>query len=122
MTRVPPLRPTAPAPEPSAAPQPQAPPDDPTAVDAFLQRDLCRDLNYYVIAHDKEVQARFDDLRIEWGVQFQLARGQSNGLWTWEEVGQVLERLKGTNEEMGPRVLGIMLPDKATNATDSKVW
>lgn len=122
--------PSAPAlppfsPRPPAAPQPVATQHErvhPVSVDAFLQRDPCPDLAYHIIAYNEGAQAGFDALKIEWGVQFQLARGQTIGLWTWDQVIASMDKLRGTNEESGPQVLAVMLPEKASNATDHRVW
>lgn len=39
-----------------------------------------------LIAHDQNVQRMFDELRIPWGVQYEIARGITSGRWDWEEV------------------------------------
>lgn len=107
------------------APKPALPPEATLSdadVKAFLQRPLATDLEACIISHDPVAQAKLDALQIAWGVQFQLARGESNGLWTWEEVIAKADRLKGSNKDVGPQVAKIMLGKEASSATDARVW
>lgn len=112
--------------QPTTTSAPQASSPD-TNVTRFLEIPLGADLQPYVIAHDVRAQALFDSLQIEWGVQFELARGiilgSRNHYWTWEEVIEKIGQLRGTNETAAPRVPSVMKPgEKASSGTDPKVW
>ncbi|KAK0185175.1 RNA dependent RNA polymerase-domain-containing protein, partial [Armillaria mellea] len=64
-----------------------------------------------IVAHDLAVQRLFDDQKISWGVQWELARGVSTGSWTWDEVKDKLlssASLRGTEEEVLFKVASIM--------------
>ena len=41
-----------------------------------------------MIAHDSEVQRNMDLHRLSWGVQYEIARGVSDGRWTWAHVSR----------------------------------
>lgn len=76
------------------------------------------------IAHDTRAQQLFDELRLAWGVQYELARGASDGRWPWEVMTRdKLEQLRGTNVASAPRVGAIMLPGKArVNSANNSLW
>ena len=58
-----------------------------------------------VIAHDKDVQALLDHYRIAKGVQFEIARGVTEGRWKWSDITKsVLRDLRGTNFEAGSKL------------------
>ncbi|PIL31184.1 RNA-dependent RNA polymerase [Ganoderma sinense ZZ0214-1] len=54
----------------------------------------------HIVAHSKDAQKLFDSIPLSWGVQYEIARGVSRGLWSWETVMQseaALRSLSGTN-------------------------
>ena len=54
----------------------------------------------HIVAHSKEAQQLFDKIPLSWGVQYEVARGVSRGLWSWETVTRsedALKALKGPN-------------------------
>ena len=51
-----------------------------------------------------------DIRQLSWGVQFEIARGVSQGIWQWADVTPIkLDHLKGTNAEAASRVRGVIL-------------
>ncbi|RXW18376.1 hypothetical protein EST38_g7477 [Candolleomyces aberdarensis] len=93
----------------------------------FLQIPLGTELKPHIVAHDVRAQSLFDSLQIPWGVQFELARGvilgSKNNYWTWGDVIEKVEQLRGTNEVAAPKVPGVMKPEeKMSSGTDHKVW
>lgn len=76
----------------------------------------------HIIAHSEMVQRKMDELGIYWGVQYELARGETRGWWKWSDVSvEKLEELRGTNALSAGKVFGVM---KGTSAfqEDFKVW
>ncbi len=76
----------------------------------------------YILAHSKEAQRLFDRIPLSWGVQYEIARGVSRGLWSWETVTQseaALTALRGPNinasrvSQVLGRPLGDVLPSDA---------
>ncbi|KAI0321268.1 RNA dependent RNA polymerase-domain-containing protein [Amylostereum chailletii] len=64
-----------------------------------------------------------EDFRnLAFGVQWELARGQSLGLWKWEDVTpSLLNQLKGSNAEAVPKVARVMLEGRTgTSASESE--
>ena len=73
-------------------------------------------------------------LKISWCVQYELARGELEKKWTWDDVTtQVLERLQGSNSEAAPRVHTVMSEslgeggpvrraDSKVAGTNSNLW
>lgn len=63
----------------------------------------------HTICHSARAQQRMERLKISWGVQYELARGELAKDWTWDDVtGEVLERLRGSNADAAPRVRSVM--------------
>ena len=63
----------------------------------------------HVIAHSKSIQRRMDELGICWGVQYELARGETRGWWKWSDVSlEKLEELRGTNASSAWKVFSVM--------------
>ena len=59
----------------------------------------------YTISHSPRIQGELDRLGIPWGAQYELARGESRGDWSWEDATpEVLESLVGSNAEVAPKV------------------
>lgn len=44
------------------------------------------DNGYFVIAHDGIAQKFMDANKLPWGVQYELARGVTKGMWKWDDV------------------------------------
>ncbi|KAM5539858.1 hypothetical protein V8D89_006361 [Ganoderma adspersum] len=40
----------------------------------------------YIVAHSERAQQLFDMVPLSWGVQYEIARGVSQGAWSWETV------------------------------------
>ena len=67
------------------------------------------ELAFQILAHNNEVQKELDAMNISWGVQYELARGITANLWTWEEIRtEQLQKLKGTNVQAAYRVANVM--------------
>lgn len=80
----------------------------PKAVLDFSRSLFGRDLEQAVIVHNEEVQKLFDDNKIEWGTQYELARGISTGAWTWDDIRGRVHDFTGNNEEIAGKVRSIM--------------
>ena len=77
----------------------------------------------YIISHSSQVQVELDRLGIPWGAQYELARGESRGLWAWEDVKEVeLKLLVGLNTEAAPRVACLMPNSWRLGPVDDIVW
>jgi RNA-dependent RNA polymerase len=60
---------------------------------------------FYLIAHDGNIQKLMDDKRLSRGVQFEIARGESQGIWQWRDVTpEKLHLLGGSNAESAWKV------------------
>jgi len=88
----------------------------------FSQSPFGVDLGAIVIAHNEEAQKILDDNELAWGVQYELARGVSAGLWEWEAIGASVHRLKGTNVEAAFKVERIMKSRDTSQPADSRIW
>jgi hypothetical protein len=80
----------------------------PESVSWFANSQFGTDLEPSFIAHDDEAQQLLDLNRIEWGTQFELARGVSTGAWTWDQIHKHISGLGGNNTKSAykvPRVL-----------------
>jgi hypothetical protein len=80
------------------------------------------DLGAMVIAHNEEAQRILDDNKLAWGVQYELARGVSAGLWEWEAIGACVHKLKGMNVEAAYKVERIMKSRDTSQPADSQIW
>lgn len=77
----------------------------------------------YIISHSPRLQGELDRLRIPWGVQYELARGESLGNWRWDDVAEVeLELLVGLNAEAAPKVTNLMSNARRSEPVDDIVW
>lgn len=77
------------------------------------------------VSHNREVQRLFDELKIAWGVQYEIARGVSDGRWGWHNVTKTkLEQLNGTNAESAPFVSAVILrqPKPRINVANTLLW
>ncbi|KAI0640255.1 RNA dependent RNA polymerase-domain-containing protein [Trametes polyzona] len=78
-----------------------------------------------IIAHSARPQALMDNMGIEWGVQYEIARGVSRGWWTWDDVTEArLKELRGQNEEAARKVPQVLphSPTVGISQPDSQVW
>jgi hypothetical protein len=83
-----------------------------------------------IIAHNTRVQQLFDDLRVPWGVQYEIARGVSEGRWEWNMISRdMLRCLKPRDPEwanMGTAlyVSNVMLsqPRAPVNKASLPLW
>ena len=76
----------------------------------------------HIIAHHESVQEKMDELGVCWGVQYELARGETRGWWKWSDVtAEKLEKLRGTNMSSAGKVFGIM-KDETVVQKDRRVW
>jgi RNA-dependent RNA polymerase len=76
----------------------------------------------HIIAHCELVQRKMDQLSICWGVQYELARGETRGWWKWSDVSlEKLKELQGTNRLSAGKVFSVM---KGTSVIQKefKVW
>lgn len=90
--------------------------------DALVSGSRCDPDGVHVIAHSKSVQRRMDELGICWGVQYELARGETRGWWKWSDVSlEKLEELRGTNASSAGRVFSVMNGVSAVQK-ELKVW
>lgn len=63
------------------------------------------------IAHSLQYQRCFESRQLSWGVQWEIARLVTDELFKWEDIPlEMLDELKGNNEEAGPKVQGLLLP------------
>ncbi|KAJ3793160.1 RNA dependent RNA polymerase-domain-containing protein [Lentinula aff. detonsa] len=55
---------------------------------------------YFIIAHDKETQKLFDNIKgpVPWGAQYELARGVILKEWTWEDVREKVHNFAGKSD------------------------
>jgi len=73
-----------------------------------------------------------EQLKISWGVQYELARGVLSEKWTWEGItDNVLRQLRGSNAQAAARVSAVVsgaiggtstVPLKQSTTTNLKLW
>lgn len=88
----------------------------------FLGGRIGIDLDVVVIAHNPEVQRLMDEHRLEWGVQWELARGVSTKLWSWSDIKDKLTQLQGSNSKVAYKVPGIVLNKPSQSLADLSIW
>lgn len=110
-------QPPMPNSEPSLPAQPT-----PKAVLSFANSLFGTDLAETVIAHSDEIQRLFDDNQIEWGTQYELARGVTTGTWAWEDVRARVKSFIGNNELMASKVFAIMLERPSLANANLGLW
>lgn len=77
----------------------------------------------YIISHSPRLQRELDRLAIPWGAQYELARGESLGLWNWDDVTSAeLKSLVGMNAEAAPKVINLMLKTQRSEPVEAVVW
>ncbi|KAF9469499.1 RNA dependent RNA polymerase-domain-containing protein, partial [Collybia nuda] len=88
----------------------------------FLTRKIGIDLSHTIVAYDKRVQKLLDKAEISWGVQYELARGITLGLWNWDQVGSKVGKLKGMDAAVAYRVKNIILDLPLQGRPDLTLW
>jgi hypothetical protein len=81
-------------------------------------------LNMVKVAHSEKVQIILDQLQLAWGTVYELARGVTRGMWTFEDMTEHrLCKLKGSNAEAAWKVAAVM-KDKTPSAmrAPSELW
>lgn len=73
-----------------------------------------------------------EQLKISWGVQYELARGVLAEKWTWDDITDtVLRQLCGSNAEAASRVSAVVsgavggastVPPTESSTTKLKIW
>lgn len=79
----------------------------------------------YVIAHDARVQKLMDKYELSWGVQYELARGVSDGRWTWENITESeVRKLCGSNQNSAGSVSAVMrgFAEAGTSTFGRNIW
>lgn len=116
------------SPQPATASQPQLPhaaaSKVPESVSWFANSQFGTDLEPFFIAHDDETQRLLDLNRIEWGTQFELARGVSTGAWTWDQVHKHVSGLGGNNTKSAYKVQRVLRGGTSTaiQPSDIAIW
>ncbi|KAJ3509083.1 hypothetical protein NLJ89_g5408 [Agrocybe chaxingu] len=100
-------------------PSPTVPPE----VVRFVNGSLCADLDEAFIGGQcVRTQKMLDDYRIEWGTQYELARGVSNGSWTWDEVRDHILELRGKNADAAYKVDRVMTRKSSLLKSGLAMW
>ncbi|KAG0704371.1 RNA dependent RNA polymerase-domain-containing protein [Suillus ampliporus] len=76
------------------------------------------------IAHCERTQILLDQQQIAWGTVYELARGVTRGMWTFEDMTEHrLRKLKGSNAEAAWKVAAV-IEDKVPSAVrvPSELW
>jgi len=73
-----------------------------------------------------------EQLKISWGVQYELARGVLAEKWTWDDIAdRVLGQLRGSNAQAAPRVSAVVsgtsggtsaVPPTESSTTNLNMW
>lgn len=83
-------------------------------------------LDVYTIVHSKEVQRRFDQVGVHFGVQWELARGVSTQKWEWKDVLQKMNEdfdgFRTSNSQWAGRVPAIMAGFTEAEPCDLALW
>jgi len=76
------------------------------------------------IAHSEKIQVVLDRLQLAWGTIYELARGVTRGMWTFEDMTeQRLWKLKGSNAESAWKVTAVMRDrEPAAVRGTSELW
>ncbi|KDQ17068.1 hypothetical protein BOTBODRAFT_30455 [Botryobasidium botryosum FD-172 SS1] len=102
-----------PTPTPKEVPQEPpriSPPEQSLAIPRIFSPGIDKS-RYIEVAHSKHHQRLMDGRKLAWGVQWEVARLVSCGLFKWEDIPPAeLDKLTGSNAEAGPKVLKSLLP------------
>ncbi|KAI0348335.1 hypothetical protein BDW22DRAFT_1350519 [Trametopsis cervina] len=79
---------------------------------------------YTIIAHDRRAQSLMDGLDIAWGTQYEIARGVTDGRWTWADVTTAkLNQLCGDNEDTAYRVPSVLVSNtEPSRDVTKRLW
>ncbi|KAG5643296.1 hypothetical protein DXG03_001223 [Asterophora parasitica] len=91
------------------------------ALENFLSGPLGVDLKACIIAHDAAVQALMDKAKLDWGVQYEIARGIARGYWTWPDVALKIAQLGTLGTKHAYKVRSVMV-NEAVKTLDDAVW
>ena len=81
------------------------------------------ELGFQILAHNNEVQKKLDDMSISWGVQYELARGVTANLWTWEEIQtEHLQKLEGSNVQAAYKVANVIRNRPVSTKQGLSLW
>jgi len=96
----------------------------PESVRWFANSQFGTDLEQLFIAHDDEAQKLMDLNGIEWGTQFELARGVSTGAWTWNDIHKHISGLGGSNAKSACKVPRVLrgAPPSSIQLGDIGIW
>lgn len=95
---------------------------NPRSLPSFARSSFGTELRPVIIAHNKETQTLLDRFHIAWGTQYELARGVSLGIWTWEEVKGKLRDVTGDNAHAACQVQTVMRGRSAASANPSDFY
>ncbi|KAF8971781.1 RNA dependent RNA polymerase-domain-containing protein [Flammula alnicola] len=93
----------------------------PESVLRFSNSPFGTDLERVIIAHCDKTQKMLDENEIEWGTQYELARGVSTGTWSWDDVRAHGLEFKGSNEETAPKVQSVM-GGRSAQLSNLNIW
>ncbi|KAG6878032.1 hypothetical protein C0993_000572 [Termitomyces sp. T159_Od127] len=97
-------------------------PDD-VSFKKFLAGSFSEDLEPHIIAHDKNIVSCMDSHKVPWGVQYEIARGVTEGIWSWDSVEAKIPQLCGSNSEKAHKVRNVMLDKIQPPSTSGQsVW
>ena len=84
------------------------------------------------ICHSKPVQERMEQLKLSWGVQYELARGVLADKWSWDDItDNILRQLRGSNAQAASRVSAVVsgkiggtsiVPPTESSTTHLNLW
>ncbi|CAA7264868.1 unnamed protein product [Cyclocybe aegerita] len=97
----------------------------PPEVIRFANGPLCADLKEVFIGGRPDAngtQKLLDEHRIEWGIQYELARGVSNGSWTWDDVRDRILELRGKNADAAYKVNRVMTRMSSLSKSGLAIW
>jgi RNA-dependent RNA polymerase len=86
--------------------------------------ELGVELDIRHIAHCEKTQIVLDRHELAWGTIFELARGVTRGMWTFQDMTEHrLQKLKGSNAQSAWKVATVMA-DKVPSAmgAPSELW
>jgi hypothetical protein len=64
------------------------------------------------LSYDERVQKMMDEHKLGWAVQYEIARGVSDGYWGWDTITEdMVKKLTGTNANAAPLVTKTILPE-----------
>ncbi|KAF8648909.1 hypothetical protein AX16_006144 [Volvariella volvacea WC 439] len=95
--------------------------DDPPIEYRFQGGRFGANMEIEIIAHDFYAQKMMDKRKMDWGVQYEVARGISQRAWTWDQVKENLDELPTKNTEAW-RVISVMSSASTPSQVDIELW